>query len=79
MRDIETRQDILFVMKVFYGKLLADNKINFFFNKVTQVDEHLDHHLDVLCTFWEQALFLKGGYANNMFQIHKDVHDKSPF
>ncbi|WP_258930422.1 group III truncated hemoglobin [Flavobacterium oreochromis] len=79
MRDIETREDLLFIMKEFYDKLLADDKINFFFNKVTHVAQHLDQHLDILCTFWEQALFLKGGYVNNMFQIHKDVHDKLPF
>lgn len=78
-KDIETREDILLIMTEFYKKLLADENINFFFNKITDVDKHLEHHLDILCTFWEQALFLKGGYSNNMFQIHKDVHDKSPF
>jgi hemoglobin len=32
-----------------------------------------------LATFWEQSLFLKGGYSNNMFQIHKDINEKHKF
>lgn len=79
MKDIQTREDIILVMRKFYDKLLADDSINFFFTKVTLVDQHLEEHFDTLATFWEQALFLKGGYKNNMFQKHLDVHQKSPF
>lgn len=79
MNDIETREDILLIMRKFYDKLLADDSINFFFTKVTTVDQHLEAHLDILATFWKQSLFLKGGYFNNMFSIHKEVHDKQPF
>lgn len=79
MNDIETREDILLIMRKFYYKLLADDSINFFFTKVTSVDQHLEVHFDILATFWEQSLFLKGGYYNNMFSIHKDVHDKHSF
>lgn len=64
-------------MRSFYDKLLVDENINFFFTKVTDVDQHLEVHFETLATFWEQSLFLKGGYSNNMFQIHKDVHEKS--
>ena len=79
MKDIETREDILFIMRKFYDKLLVDESINFFFTKVTSVDQHLEEHFEILATFWEQSLFLKGGYYNNMFSIHKDVHDKHAF
>lgn len=79
MNDIETREDILLIMRKFYDKLLADDSINFFFTKVTSVDQHLEAHFDILATFWEQSLFLKGGYFNNMFSIHKDVHEKHAF
>ena len=79
MKDIETREDILLIMRKFYDKLLADDSINFFFTKVTSVDQHLEAHFDILATFWEQSLFLKGGYFSNMFSIHKDVHDKHAF
>lgn len=66
-------------MRKFYDKLLADDSINFFFTKVTTVINHLDDHFETLANFWEQALFLKGGYRNNMFQKHLDTHKKSPF
>ena len=79
MKDIETRADILFIMRKFYDKLLVDESINFFFTKVTSVDQHLEAHFEILATFWEQSLFLKGGYFNNMFSIHKEVHDKHAF
>lgn len=76
MNDIETREDILFIMRTFYEKLLADESINFYFTKITDVDKHLEHHFEILSTFWEQSLFMKGGYSNNMFQIHRDLHEK---
>lgn len=79
MKDIETREDILFIMRKFYDKLLVDESINFFFTKVTSVEQHLEEHFEILATFWEQSLFLKGGYYNNMFSIHKEVHDKHAF
>lgn len=78
MKDIETREDILLIVRKFYELLLADDRISFFFTKITSIDKHLEEHLETLSTFWEQSLFLKGGYSNNMFQIHKNVHEKSP-
>ncbi|WP_339889305.1 group III truncated hemoglobin [uncultured Flavobacterium sp.] len=79
MNDIKTRADILSIMREFYDKLLVDESINFYFTKITDTDKHLEHHFDVLATFWEQSLFMKGGYHNNMFQIHKDLHEKHSF
>jgi hemoglobin len=79
MNDIETREDIIVVMRTFYDKLLADDSINFYFTKVTDVHHHLEEHFELLATFWEQSLFMKGGYFNNMFQIHKDINEKHSF
>lgn len=79
MNDIETREDILLIMRGFYDKLLLDESISFYFTKITNTDKHLEHHFDVLATFWEQSLFMKGGYSNNMFQIHKNLHEKHAF
>lgn len=79
MKDIQSREDILLIMRKFYNKLLADDSINYFFTKTTSVSTHLETHFEILATFWEQALFLKGGYKNNMFQKHKEVHEKSTF
>ncbi len=78
MNDIKTREDVLLIIKTFYKKLLSDEKINFFFTKITHINQHLEEHLETLATFWEQSLFSKGGYRNNMIQIHKNIHEKSP-
>ena len=79
MNDIETREDILLIMRKFYDKLLADESINFYFTKITETDKHLEAHFETLATFWEQSLFMKGGYFNNMFQIHKNLNEKQAF
>lgn len=79
MKDIATREDIDWIMRHFYELLLKDDRISFFFTKVTDVDQHLEAHFEILATFWEQSLFMKGGYANNMFKIHQNLHQKSPF
>ena len=79
MKDIETREDILLIMRNFYDRLLKDQSINFFFTHATEGEHHLEKHFEILANFWEQGLFLKGGYSNNMFQIHKNIHDKHPF
>lgn len=79
MKDIETREDILLIIRNFYDRLLKDQSINFFFTHATEVEHHLEKHFEILANYWEQGLFLKGGYSNNMFQIHKNIHDKHPF
>lgn len=79
MNDIQTREDILHIMREFYKKLLDDERISFFFTKATGVSEHLEEHFETLADFWMQSLFQKGGYYNNMFQLHKNVHEKYPF
>ncbi|WP_338410591.1 group III truncated hemoglobin [uncultured Flavobacterium sp.] len=79
MKDIATREDILLIIREFYKKLLEDDSINFYFTKLTTVDKHLEEHFEILATFWEQSIFLKGGYSNNMFQIHKDLNEKHAF
>jgi hemoglobin len=79
MKDIENREDIILIVREFYDKLLNDSKVNFYFTKITDVDKYLEHHFEILATFWEQSLFLKGGYSNNMFQIHKDLNEKHSF
>jgi hemoglobin len=77
-KDIENREDLVKIMQAFYERLLNDNRINFFFTKVTDIHQHLEDHFKILTTFWEQSLFMIGGYHNNMFQIHQEVHLKHP-
>ncbi|MFN3755740.1 MAG: group III truncated hemoglobin [Flavobacterium sp.] len=79
MRDIKNREDLITIMRIFYDRLLSDDRISFFFTKVTNTHLHLEEHFEILATFWEQSLFMKGGYFNNMFHIHQEVNRKQPF
>lgn len=74
MKDIETKEDIAFIMEMFYSKLLIDDEIGYIFTDVAQLN--LEHHLPLLTDFWNNALFHTGGYKKNVVQVHKDLNDK---
>lgn len=74
MRDIENRDDLLFLMEAFYSKMMKDEQIGYIFTEVAQLD--LSHHLPLLADFWNNALFHTGGYKKNVVQIHKDLNNK---
>lgn len=78
-KDITTAVDIKYIMANFYDKLLKDETMLPFFNQASHVADHLEEHLDLLTTFWSQSLLQTGGYFNNMFEKHKDIHQKMPF
>lgn len=74
MKDIQNREDLLFLMEAFYSKMLKDEQIGYIFTEVAKLD--LEHHLPLLADFWNNALFHSGGYKNNVVQIHKDLSAK---
>lgn len=74
MRDIQTREDLYFLMSSFYKKLLADSQVNFIFTEVAKID--LEPHLLELVDFWEQMLFNTGSYRKNVLQLHLDINKK---
>jgi hemoglobin len=76
MNDIQTRDDIMFIMRSFYDKLLADETIAYIFTEVAQIN--LEEHFPVLVDFWDSILFGSGTYRNNAMQVHIDLAKKSP-
>ena len=74
MKDIQTQDDLYFLVKEFYKKLLTDAKISYVFTDVVKIK--LEEHLPILVTFWSQAILGTGGYTNNLTQIHLDVNAK---
>jgi hemoglobin len=74
MHDIETRDDLLLLMRAFYSRLLADPTISYIFTEVAKID--LEAHLPHLADFWEQTLFYTGGYKKNVLQLHLDLNAK---
>lgn len=77
--DIQSRQDIYALVKLFYDKLLADPSVQHFFTEATDTHLHLEEHFETLCNFWEFILLNKdSGYRGNMMWKHLDFHRKSP-
>lgn len=75
-KQITSREDIDWILKTFYEKLFADERIAYLFTEVAQTN--LETHLPHLSDFWESILFDKNDYAKNVMNIHADLHRKSP-
>lgn len=76
MSDIQNQKDIYKIVDEFYKKLFADERISYIFTEVIPIHLHLERHLQMLVTFWSQAILGTGGYSNNLTQIHLDIDVK---
>ena len=68
MRDIQTKEDLTFLMETFYSKMLIDEEIGYIFTDVAQLN--LEAHLPSLTNFWENMLLQPNGYKKNVMDIH---------
>ena len=75
IKDITDRTDIELLMNTFYGRLLADENINYIFTDVAKID--MKTHIPVIANFWESVLLNKNVYHNNAMKIHMDLNDKT--
>jgi hemoglobin len=73
MNDIETFENIRFLIKRFYDKLLLDAQIGHFFQSLD-----LDTHLPRVADFWAFILIDQPGYTGNMMlaHAHLDLSEK---
>ena len=72
-RDIETREDLEFLLAEFYKIAVADEEIGHHFAGLD-----LQTHLPVIVDFWEKILFGKSVYFGNPLAVHRKLHEKSP-
>jgi hemoglobin len=75
-QDIQTTDDIQFLIENFYKKATIDDEIGFFFTKIAKTD--FDHHLPIMVSFWAFLLLNKEGFQGNMMRAHIDLHQKFP-
>ena len=75
-KDIESREDLLLLVKSFYNKLLTDDTISYLFTDVAKIN--LENHLPVLVDFWDNILFGSDTYRKNAMQPHLILHERSP-
>lgn len=72
MKDIETRDDLLHIVTVFYEQLLVDPIIGFFFTGIVQLD--LAKHIPKIADFWAFQLLGEKHYRGNVFAVHHRLH-----
>ncbi|GAB3803817.1 hypothetical protein GCM10028798_23290 [Humibacter antri] len=75
-RDLADREDIAELVSTFYTRAFADDLIGHIFTDVAHMD--LDHHLPIMCDFWQTVLFNAGLYRRNALQLHYLLHAKHP-
>lgn len=70
--DIETRADCERLVRVFYGRALADPIIGFIFTDVAKLD--VEAHVPRITSFWETILLGARSYGGGAFAPHARLH-----
>ena len=72
-RDIETRDDLDELLRLFYTRAMSDPLIGYLFTDVAQLD--LEQHLPRIGNFWEQVLFQRPVYTGHPIAVHFPLHE----
>ena len=70
--DIQSRTDIELLLNTFYEKVKKDDTIGFIFNDIAKVN--WEHHIPVICDFWETLLLDASSYTKNAMQVHYSLN-----
>ena len=76
--DIQNRDDIYLIVKEFYSKLLVDNLLKHFFERII-LQNHLENHLETITDFWNSILFNDTTYLRNAMEPHILLNKRIPF
>lgn len=76
LMDIQSRTDIELLLTTFYEKVKKDDTIGFIFNDVAKVN--WEHHIPIICDFWETLLLDTSSYTKNAMQVHYTLNRKIP-
>lgn len=75
-RDLVDRNDVNELVRSFYASAFDDPLIGPIFTDVAEMD--LEHHLPIMCDFWETVLFRANLYHRNALQLHFALHQRHP-
>lgn len=78
LNDIENRDDLYQIVKIFYSKLMDDDLMCHFFENFKN-PTHLEEHLQILVNFWDNILFYSGTYQKNAMKPHLDMQKENSF
>jgi hemoglobin len=73
--DIESTADCERLVRAFYGKAMADEKIGWLFTEVAELD--LEAHIPVIASFWATNLLGAKSYKGGAFGVHGRLHQKA--
>ena len=65
MNDITTVADIELLVRKFYTKVLANQKLQSHFTNI-----NMENHFPVMISFWSNLVFADGSYKGNAFEKH---------
>lgn len=74
--DLRDRDDIASLVGEFYRRAFADPLLGHIFTDIAKMD--LEHHLPIMCDFWETVLFQAGLYHRNALQMHYVLNARYP-
>jgi truncated hemoglobin YjbI len=72
--DLHDRADVERLVRTFYLTVFEDPLIGPIFTDVAHMD--LEHHLPIMCDFWETVLFRAGLYRRNALALHVALNAK---
>ena len=75
MRELKNRADLEYLIDTFYKKVIADEKIGYFFTEVLELD--WQKHIPIMNDFWETVLFGGFKYKGNPMQVHMELSKKA--
>lgn len=73
MNDITKREDVEFLVKEFYDRIVQDDLIGFFFTDVAKID--LAKHLPKMYNFWESILLGNPVYDGQPMAKHFPINE----
>lgn len=76
MSDIESKEDVLKLVTLFYEKAIPDETIGHFFTKVMQLD--FEKHIPKIAEFWSGILLGNSEYRGNPMEAHVKLNQLSP-
>lgn len=74
MEDLKSRIDIEEIIRLFYQKVRADEKLGFIFDDIAKVD--WEAHLPVMYDFWEFTVLGTGAFTRNAMTPHFHLNEK---
>jgi hemoglobin len=74
--DLRNRDDIYGLVSEFYRRAFEDELLGPIFTDVAHMD--LEHHMPIMCDFWETVLFRAGLYRRNALALHVNLNKKVP-